>query len=226
MKCTLTIKGDAASMFKAMQGTMSAAATGAMKVVAAGAKDDIRHDVASEFKKTPAAGRRNGQNFLKTFQDRVYPDRKGKTSLTPAALIFGKAAFVGVFEDGPIVISGSKRLAIPLPAARRLGLDRGKRDDRNTASTYAKASQTDRIKGIFGCDPIVFRKGSKVYLGVPAAAAIKKGIKVPKKGPLPLFLLLPSVTVPKKLHFQETIARWAGKLQEAYDAEVAKRKNR
>lgn len=90
------------------------AATDAMREAGEIAKIESRASIAQ------AGFSRRWQNALRV---EVYP--KGKsTSINPAAFIYHKIPYAGVFEDGA-VIRGKPRLWLPLPSApKRIGRNR------------------------------------------------------------------------------------------------------
>jgi len=202
-------------LFKALEGEVAGAITRAMVKVATGAKDEIRAGIRAQFKRTPPIARAHGQNFEKSFQAQVYPDqKKRKESLSPSAVIQTKAKAAVEFEEG-LTISGRKMLAVPEPLAVRLKLDRGM----NKNSRFAKLSETQALKQMFGVEPVVFSgHNGKLFLGIHAAAVRKKGISVPKKvSTVPFFRLIQSTSSSKRTHVVDITDKWAGKLQSAYE---------
>jgi hypothetical protein len=202
-------------------GTSAATAqTRAMADVVDGWKVDIRQLVKANFKRTPAAAKRRGLNFEKSFQGTAYP-RKGKASFDPAGFLNAKANFAEVFEDGGTSAPKGRYLAIALPAAKKLGLDYDP-----SSGHLQKRSMVEAAEARFGkLRPIPSKAGNIVLaadtLGKRRGGSIAqytagKFSQVRARGKkrdfIPLFVLVKSVRLPKKLRFVEIAQRWLNRL--------------
>lgn len=210
---------DWGPVLDAITGRMGRAAKGAMKEAADGAKGEIRGQVRSKFKRTPPRARRYGQDFVKSFRGDVYPE-KGE-SLEAAAAIYGKASFSG-YLDEPSTVSGSPYLAIPLPAARRAGLDRGWHNG-SAGRRFKKKSMTDEARKRFGEDLVVARFRRKLMIGVPAEKAAEHGLRAPKRGGIVgLFVLRRQVRLDPRLDARGIIRRWSKRIDQIYKEKLGR----
>lgn len=219
----------------AVSGRLANAATRGMAAVIDNAKDDVRATVKSRFKGTPAIARRNGQDFRKSFQGQTYPTPPGQkpasgrgeigTSLTPAGIVYAKARFARVFEDGASASRGGRgKFAVPLQAAVRAGLSRGPKQT-SKGSSFEKRSQIKALVAKVGKENIVTVRAKAggadgTILGVRAAAAPKLGLRVPARAQMVgLFLLIRSWTLRPRIDVVGAVRRRSGDLQ----AEIDKR---
>lgn len=216
MKVVFALTGRFDTYFKAKRDPLAKAATEAMQAAADGAKDEVRTEVKRAFKRTPPAARRRGQNFEKSFRADAFPNkRRRKFSLSPAAVLKALAGFAGIFETGGKV-SPSPGVVIPLPAARRLNLDRSETGRGQLAKKSDIEAAVDRFGEKGGLVSVPVRGG--YLLGADRATAMREGLKV-KRGFnfAPLFLIQRSVTLPKKLNFIATVRKWQRRLPELFN---------
>lgn len=153
-----------------------------------------------------------GDRLSKTWQSKVYPEG-GKSSMDAAGLVYSKAAHIINAYDSGVVIRArkSKYLAVPLPAAQKyFGLE-GKRR-RITPDLFKQKYGYDlRFVKRRGKNPILVADGMRVGKSgsmskVRASKATKNyGARsnITRRATVPLFVLIPQVTVRKRLNVKK-----------------------
>ncbi len=167
------------------------------------------------------------QRLANTWRDRVYPERR--LSMSPTGYIWSNAPdIINAFSRGTTIrpVNGSRYLWLPtknVPRSRRRAL-RGGRIMRGGAMT------PDEVENLFNAD-FIFRRGKKktVLAFMPAIASRNRQAYRPaSKGrakqareveQVLMFVLLPSVRLPKLFDLDEVSARWA----DNYATEFARR---
>jgi hypothetical protein len=213
MKLLFALTGRFDDYIKEKQLPLKKATTLAMQEVATEAKDEVRAQVRANFKRTPAAARKRGQNFEKSFRADAFPNpRRKKFSLNPAAVVQALARFAGVFEKG----AEATGVVIPLPAARKLNLDRSETGRGQFTKRSDIEAAVDRFGMKGGLVSVPIRGG--FMLGADRRIALREGLRV-KRGfnMAPLFLLLNRVRIPKKLDFMGAVRRAQKKLPAIFD---------
>lgn len=120
----------------------------------------------------------------------------------PAALVFSKAPKIIRSFDKGLVIKANKRewLAIPTKfAPKKIGKFR---------ATPARLMKESKIKFRF------------VQTDADNALLIAKSAR--RKKPVVMFVLVPRVKMPKKLNVEAAAERWAGKMPDVIERELAK----
>jgi hypothetical protein len=209
--------------------TAALALTRGMEEATAGWKNEIRPQIRSVFKSTPAKARKLGLNFEKSFQGTSFPQRKRrKVSFRPAGFLNAKAAFAEIFETGGGVSPRhAKYRAIALPAARRLGFDYGYAESGHGLRFSKRSMVEDAERQLGPFRPIPGKHGNKI-LGVTTAGGIGGGFvakggfgrgkvtavqaRGKKRDFVALFVLVKTTVEPKKLNFMYLAQKWANAL--------------
>lgn len=196
------VSGDYPKMMKASQDRIARTATATMKE-------------AAEMMKTEGRAAMGGlsSRFRNALRSKVYPS--SGTSLSPAALLYSKIPWAGVFEDTPS-IAGHPFLWIPIDQNLPLQA-RGKRW---TPKDFASSVGPLR-SGKHGSKPILFGQvavgpsGGVLALPSHGVRAKKAYAKANKKW-LPVFVGVSSVTDPKKFDITAVVAKVGSQLGEIY----------
>lgn len=209
------VSGSFEEQQKESERLIAVAATGAMDEAIGQIKPAARADIAA------AGFSRRWQNALRINR---YPSRKGSIALSPAAYIYHKIEYAGVFEDGA-TIQGDPLLWLPLSStpqrisgnlmtARRMGsiipgkfISMKSRTGLPLLAAQVRVSKTQSIKD-----------RPKVTL-----AALKRG-KEGDKGVLrtiPLFFGVRKTTIGKKLNIREICARAQAQIPSLYAKQFA-----
>lgn len=192
MKVSVTVDGD----LKAIYGTSLAEGKRAVQRGVSLSGGEVQSDWRGQI-----AGAGLGSRLQRTIRKRVYPE--GRNSLRAAALVWSNAGkIVDAFERGVTIRSENGfYLAIPLPAAgKQVG---GKRI---TPGLWERKTGR-RLQ-------FVFRKGKPPLL-VDAGTVVRAAPRVAfgerqrerrgfKNRSIPIFVLKPSVKLPKKLSLMNT----------------------
>lgn len=183
------------------------AVTTAVRSASAALKAELRSQVVSSGL---------GARLSKTWQDRVYPEKR--PSLNAAGLVYSKAPkLIGVFDRGATIkAKNGFWLAIPLPAA-------GKYGDGRQRITPGDFERRTGLKLRF-----VYRRGRPALLVAEGARVNSKGRAVARRykdrtsgfdyTPLknrvviPVFILVPQVTLRKRLDIAGAARRWETEL--------------
>lgn len=190
--------------------------TGALEVRAGveaateGLKDELRDLVA-------AAGL--GDRLGKAIGGNVYP-KGGKGSLGAAGFVFprGKkaAAIFESFNEGTTIrAKGGKFLAIPTKEAGRAW--------RNGKARPQEFQERTGIKLRF----VKLKNGNAVLVGDAITSKSGRGVRAATKGrrrqgraakPLVFFVLIRSMTVPRRLNFSASAQKWADRIPQLIEA--------
>ena len=194
------VSGNYPEMMKAARDRIARTATATMREAAARMKTEGR-----------AATAGLGSRFSNALQSKAYPS--SGVSLSPAAVIYSKIPYAGVFEEGATIAG---RLWLPIEANLPLQA-RGKRW---TPKDFVSAVGPLR-SGRHGGKPLLF---GQVAIG-PAGGVLalpSRGIRARKayakarKRWLPVFVGVSSVTDPKKFDITAVVANVNGQLGEIY----------
>lgn len=222
---------DFRDLMKQLGQDAATAQTRAMADVVAGWKGEIRPLVKANFQRTPPYARARGLNYEKSFQGSSYPS-KGKVSADPAGFLIAKADFAQVFEDGGSSRPKSRRyLAIPLAGAKKLGLDYGP----SKSNRLSKRSLVEEAERRFGAlRPIRSKAGNTIlaadthgkakggFLGTVLGGKVKIAkARGKKRDFVPLFVLVRSVRLPKKLNFVALAQKWLNRLPDFTEKRAA-----
>jgi hypothetical protein len=206
-----TLKTD--DIAKGLSGAEADAArsvTDAMREATAGLKGDLRADVVD-------AGL--GQRLANTWRGKTYPE--GGASLEAAAFVWSKAPnIVDAFDRG-VTIQSSRGfwLAIPTSAAGVKGISATGARQRITPGGWERRTGM-RLR-------FVYRRGQPSLLVADNARLSKKGLARPNIGrtragasytrlrgrsTVVVFILVPQVTLRKRLDIASAAQRWAGRV--------------
>jgi hypothetical protein len=184
--------------------------TSAMREVTDGLKGDLRSDVVD-------AGL--GQRLANTWRGKTYPE--GGASLEATSFIWSKAPSIVDALDRGVTIRSSRGfwLAIPTPAAGVKGLSATGARQRITPGGWERRTGM-RLR-------FVFRPGRPSLLVADDARLSKKGLARPNIGrtrtgeqftrlkgrsTVVVFILVPQVTLRKRLDIQSAAQHWAGRV--------------
>ncbi|HUX16663.1 MAG TPA: DUF6441 family protein [Phycisphaerae bacterium] len=175
------------------------AVTAGVREATEGLKQDLRRQIV---------GAGLGRRLANTWRSEVYP--RGQKSIRAAGLVFSKAPdIVRAYEDGAVI--RSKRglfLAIPTPAAGKYGDGRKK----ITPGGWERA-HGQRLRFVYrhrGPSLLVAenqraRTGKRGGFGKASASTLRTGRGL---ATVPMFILVPQVTVRKRLDVAGAAARW------------------
>lgn len=175
---------------------MTAAATDA----AVATRDDLRGQAAGFIGRGASA--RRGQDPIKTIRAMTYP--KTGASIGAAAIVYFKADWWEAHANGAVIRAGGARwLAIPLPGAIQMGLDRTTRDRGGGMRVSKRAAIPEGLRFIpldGGTRALLVLDTAARYVRKRGAAErLKSGDR--RQGPgVPLFLLVRSVRLPKRIN--------------------------
>ncbi len=198
MRFEAAIKGDLVQYMKQEVAAAESAVTAGVREVTNGIKNDLRQQVVS-------AGL--GQAVGNTWRANFYPSGK---SIKAAGFIFTKAPTIIYAFDYGVTIKSSKGffLAIPTPSAPKRGTD-GKRIN---PSNFPE-SGVGKLRFVYRpgkisllvVDDLRARTGKRGGFGKASDNAIAKGRGITT---VVMFLLVPQVTLKKKLDIDGVIAKW------------------
>ncbi len=177
---------------------------------AAAFKATARGEVRRAFRPTSRANRKIGQNVEKTIGGRAFRNRDGST----VGFAWWSFKWGRVFRKGA-TIRGRKFLAIPLPAAEKLGLARADEArgefGRFSSGSGVRRARVGLVAARFGTPHLIRLKGGNFMLAIDRDAARSAGVRKGRSFKLgrgraaqrltPLFLFLRQVTIKPKLDF-------------------------
>ncbi len=201
---------DLAKGLSEAEGDAARSVTSAMREVTDGLKTELRADVVD-------AGL--GQRLANTWRGKTYPE--GGISLEAASFVWSKAPnIVDAFDRG-VTIKSSRGpwLAIPTAAAGMKGLSATGAMKRITPGGWERRTGM-RLR-------FVYRRGAPSLLVADNARLSKKGLARPNIGrtragaqftrlkgrsTVVVFILVPQVTLRKRLDIASIAHRWAGRV--------------
>lgn len=178
-----------------------AAVTAGVREASDGLKSELRAQIA-------AAGL--GTRLANTWRARVYPP--GRPSIGAAGLVWSNApTIVRAFDEGAVIRSRDGFwLAIPLPAAGR-----GRRGKKLTPGEWERM-HGERLRFVYrrGKPSLLVaelraRTGKRGGFGKASEAARRTGRGLVS---VPVFLLVPQVTLEKRLDIDPAAKRWIARL--------------
>ncbi len=223
MRVRAAIEGNLEAYLKGEQDELARTITGAVRTRADDLKKDLRGQVRRNFRRTPRAGRKLGQNLEKATRSRHYPGRRA--SMGAASLVYIPWSKIGAHIDGARINAPAGRwLALPTKEADKLGLSRADEDrgtmGRHSAGSLARTARVGSGLGRFGKRlrfiPIDRSTG---LLGLDLGAATGAGLKVRgktvrgrsgrrvKRRFVPLFVLVKRVRLQPRLDVDGPAAR-------------------
>jgi hypothetical protein len=193
-----------------IEGDAARSVTRAMREVTDGLKSDLRADVVDSAL---------GQRLANTWRGKTYPE--GGASLEAASFVWSKAPnIVDAFDRGVTIRSHRGFwLAIPTPAAGKTGLTSTGARKRITPGGWERRTGM-RLR-------FVYRRGRPSLLVADNARLSKSGLARPNIGrtrggavytrlagrsTVVVFILVPQVTLRKRLDIEATAARWAARV--------------
>jgi hypothetical protein len=195
------LQGDLNELLKAELGNAERAVTAGIREATDGLKTELRRQITS-------AGL--GSRLANTWRGDVYP--KGQPSIGAAGYVWSKAPrLVRLYAEGAVIRSKQGLfLAIPTPAAGKFG------DNRQKITPGA----WERIHGMRL--RFVYRRGSPSLLVADNARLSKRGraaanigrrqggafTRLSGRTTVPLFILVPQVTVRKRLDVDGAAHKW------------------
>ena len=202
MRLEAAISGNLNEYMKQELAAAESAVTAGVKEVTDGVKNDLRAQTSS-------AGL--GQGVANAWRAKVYPSGK---SINAAGFIFTKAPTIIYAFNFGVTIKSSKGffLAIPTPAAPKRGTD-GKRIN---PSNFPE-SGLGKLRFVYRpgkisllvVDDLRARTGKRGGFAKASDSALAKGRGI---ATAVMFLLVPQVTMKKKLDIESVAGKWEGML--------------
>jgi len=207
MRLHAALQGDLNDLLTAEVRNAERAVTAGVRQATDGLKTELRRQITS-------AGL--GTRLANTWRGQVYP--KGQQSIGAAGYVWSKAPdIVRLYAEGAVI--RSKRglfLAIPTPAAGRYA-------DRRTKITPGAWERIHGIRLRF-----IYRRGGPSLLVADNARLTKRGraaanigrrkgtafTRLSGRTTVPVFILVPQVTVRKRLDVDGAADKWIGALPE------------
>ncbi len=216
MRIDVGLTGVAAIM-RDLEGDLASAATGAMREAMPHARQELREQVT---------GAGLGTRLANTWRGEVYPG--SRKSINPSGYIWSNAPdIVDAFDRGAqITPKGGKRfLAIPTERVPRSpGQGRRTSTKRMTPAELEKSlgqklfyrpGKAGRLLAFINA---VASSGRSGYRRA-SAARLKQGRQLK---PILMFVLVPSVRLPKLLNMEAVAARWAGDYERLFTQRLAR----
>jgi len=204
MKLAAAISGDLRKIMAEEVKAAEDAVTAGMRQAADGLKADLRRQVTE-------AGM--GQRLANTWQAELYP--KGRNSIKAAGFVFTKApTIIRAFDQGAVIKSKHGFwLAIPTPAAGT-----GARGKRMTPGLWEQMHGS-RLRFIYrrGAPSLLVaenmraRTGKRGGFAKGSASALRSGRGMTS---VVMFILVPQVSLKKRLDVDGAAERWASALPE------------
>jgi hypothetical protein len=198
-----SLKADDITLrLKSAEGDVARSVTAAMRRAADGMKGDLRADVLD-------AGL--GQRLANTWRGKTFPE--SGASIEAAAFVWSKAPnIVDAFDRG-VTIRSSRGfwLAIPTPAAGKTGFTSTGARKRITPGGWERRTGM-RLR-------FVYRRGRPSLLVAGEARMTRRGLAAKSRSKSGrgqvtaiIFLLVPQVTLRKRLDIEATATRWAARV--------------
>jgi hypothetical protein len=202
MRLTAALSGDLDQMLTEEVRIAEQAVTQSIREATEGLKTELRSQITS-------AGL--GQRLANTWRGEVYP--KGKLSIKAAGLVYSRAPeVVGAHDQGVTIRSKDGFwLAIPLPSAGK-----GPRGKRMTPGLWEKL-RGQRLRFIYrrGKPSLLVAENQRARQGQRGGFSVASQ-KAQANGrglvTVPMFLLVPQVTLKKKLDIDSASRRWVSTL--------------
>lgn len=199
MRLQAAIEGDLKRFLAEELKAGEEAVTAGIREATEGLKQDLRRQIA---------GAGLGPRLANTWRSEVYP--KGANSIRAAGLVFSKAPnIVRVYDEGAVI--RSKRgffLAIPTPAAGKLGDGRRKMTPGLWERMHgARLRFVYRRRGpsLLVAESLRARTGKRDGFAKASASALRTGRGL---ATVPMFLLVPQVTLRKRLDVAGAAEKW------------------
>ena len=203
MKFSIATVGDLGKLMAEEISAAEKAVTTGVSQATNGLKNELRTQITT-------AGL--GTRLPRTWRGQVYP--RGKDSLQAAGLVWSKApGIIRVYEDGATIRSKSGFfLAIPTAAAGRYG-DGGRkitpgRWERRTGQRLRFVYRRN-APSLLVADGMRMRRGKRGGFSRASASALRTGRGLVT---VPMFILVPQVTIRKRLDVAGAAERWIDRL--------------
>lgn len=193
---------DLARDLAGTEGAIARSVTAAMRQVMEGLKSDLRADVVDSGL---------GQRLANTWRGKTFPE--SGASVEAAAFVWSKAPnIVDAFDRGVTIRSRNGFwLAIPTPAAGKTGLNPTGARKRITPGGWERRTGM-RLR-------LVYRRGRPSLLVADEARMTRRGLAVKSRSKSGrgqvtaiIFLLVPQVTLRKRLDIETSATRWAARV--------------
>jgi Family of unknown function (DUF6441) len=208
MRVTAAIQGDLQALLKAELRGAERAVTGGVRAAANGLKADLRAQVT---------GAGLGQRLANTWRSRIYPEG-GEQSLSTAGFVWSKAPnLIRLYNEGAIIRSRhGLYLATPMPAAGRFG----DRRQKITPLLWERIHGM-RLRFVYRQPGPSLLVADNVRLTARGRAAANIGrrqgasfTRLSGRTTVPLFILVPQVSVKKRLNVEGAAQKWIKGLPE------------
>jgi len=203
MKFQVTTVGDLGKLMAEEIKAAEKTVTSGVSQATDGLKTELRTQVTSA---------RLGTRLSRTWRGQVYP--KGKNSIQAAGLVWSKApGIIRVYEEGTTIRSKSGMfLAIPTEAAGRYG-DGGRkitpgRWERRTGQRLRFVYRRN-APSLLVSDGLRVRRGKRGGFLRASASALRTGRGLVT---VPMFILVPQVSIRKRLDVAGAADRWVERL--------------
>lgn len=202
------LSGETGALVKEYQKRMQIASVDAMKDVAELAKVGGRKSIA-------AGGFSN--RWQNTLRSKVYPNND--KPLSPAALVYHKIQYSGIFETGGRV-AGKPMLWLPLPQ-----VPAGRGSHPLTPRQYVERIGPLRSISRAGRGPMLAGRGSRATITKATATVVRVRKRAVKSGSIlgdwvPLFVGVPAVVDPQRFNVRREVQQAADKLGARYAAHI------
>jgi hypothetical protein len=197
------IEGDLQALLKAELRGAERAVTGGVRAATLGLKTELRAQVT---------GAGLGQRLANTWRSRIYPE--GQQSLGAAGFVWSKAPnLIRLYDEGAVIRSKQGLyLAIPTPAAGRFA----DRRQKITPGAWERIHGI-RLRFVYRRSGPSLLVADNVRLTARGRAASNTGrrqgaiySRLSGRTTVPLFILLPQVSVKKRLDVDGAAQKWIG----------------
>jgi hypothetical protein len=203
MRLHAAIQGDLQALFKAELRGAERAVTVGVRAATLGLKTELRAQVTAASL---------GQRLANTWRSRIYPE--GQQSLGAAGFVWSKAPnLIRLYDEGAVIRSRQGLyLAIPTPAAGRFG----DRRQKITPGAWERIHGI-RLRFIYRRSGPSLLVADNVRLTARGRAAMNIGrrqgaaySRLSGRTTVPLFILVPQVSVKKRLDVDGAARKWIG----------------
>jgi hypothetical protein len=205
MRLRAAIQGDLQALLKAEVRGAERAVTAGVRAATLGLKTELRAQVT---------GASMGQRLANTWRSRIYPE--GQQSIAAAGFVWSKAPnLIRLYDEGAVIRSKQGLyLAIPTPAAGRFA----DRRQKITPGAWERIHGM-RLRFIYRRSGPSLLVADNVRLTARGRAAANIGrrqgasySRLSGRTTVPLFILVPQVSVKKRLDVDSAAQKWIGAL--------------
>lgn len=203
MRIAAAIEGDLTRYLSDELKAGEEAVTAGIREATNGLKLDLRQQIA---------GAGLGQRLANTWRSEIYP--KGQNSIRAAGLVFSKApSIVRAYADGAVIRSKHGFfLAIPTPAAGKYGDGKQKMNPglwERMHGARLKFVYRRRGPSLLVAESLRARAGKRGGFAKASASALRTGRGL---ATVPMFILVPQVTIKKRLDVDGAANKWLAAL--------------